>query len=72
MSRCRTLRPRDGVKNPEALAGAYVETADVALHVGFAARNAARTMCRTDDDDVLGDHEGVACSPISPVTRSIS
>ena len=43
---------RDGVEDPQALAGADVEAADEALHVGLAARDAAGPMRGADDDHV--------------------
>src|SRR5262249_47425920 len=50
--------PGDGVEDPEALAGAHVVAADVALDVRLAARNAAGAVRGTDDDDVVADHRG--------------
>src|SRR5205807_1861840 len=46
----------DGVENPEAFAGANVESADVALHVFVAARDAARAVRGADDHDILGNY----------------
>ena len=49
-------RPRDRVKDPEPLARAHVESADVALHVGLPRGNAARFVRGADDDNVFGNH----------------
>ena len=46
---------RDRVEDPQALAGAHVEAADVTLHVRLAGRHATRAMRGADDDDVAGD-----------------
>ncbi len=46
---------RNRVEDPQALAGAHVESADVALHVRLAGRHAARSVRGADDDDVAGD-----------------
>jgi hypothetical protein len=40
------------MENPEALAGADIETADVTFDVLFAFGNAARLVRRTDDDGI--------------------
>ena len=46
---------RNGVEDPQPLAGARVVAADVALGVLHAARRRAGAMRGADDDDVLGD-----------------
>src|SRR5947207_13680678 len=43
------------MENPEALAGARIETTDVAFYVVFAFGNAARLVRRAHDDGVAGD-----------------
>ena len=43
------------MEDPETLAGANVESPDESLHVGLAARDAARPMRRADDHGVLRD-----------------
>ena len=48
-------RLRDGVEDPEPLAGAHVVAADVALVVAPAHRAAALGVRGADDDDVAGD-----------------
>src|SRR5439155_27373001 len=48
-------RPRDGVEDPEPLAGADVESAHVALDVFLAVRRAAGKMRGPDDHHVLRD-----------------
>ena len=62
---------RDGVENPQALAGPHVESAHVAFHVVLALRGAADQMRRADDHHIFRD-DGRGMQPISPVTRSIS
>ena len=47
---------RDGVEDPEPLAGLDVESADVALHVLKALRVRAGLAGGADDHDVVGDH----------------
>ena len=44
------------MEDPQALAGAHVEGAHEAFHVGLAARDAAGAVRRADDDGVVGDH----------------
>ena len=46
---------RDGVEDPEALAGAHIESADVAFDVGLALRDSAFQVRRADDHDIFGD-----------------
>jgi hypothetical protein len=48
-------RRRDGVEDPQPLAGPHVEAAHVALDVTPACRHAARPAGGADDDDVLDD-----------------
>ena len=43
------------MEDPQPLAGAHVEAADVALDVGLAGRHAAGLVRGADDDDVAGD-----------------
>ncbi len=49
-------RPGDGVEDPQALAGAHVEAAHKAFHIGSRARHAAGAMGRADNDYVLRDN----------------
>src|SRR5215472_4443750 len=44
----------DSMEDPETLAGASVESADVTFDVGLALRHAAASMCRSNDDHVAG------------------
>ena len=46
---------RDGVEDPELLAGANVERQDVALDVFLVRAGAALRQRRTDDDHIVGD-----------------
>ena len=45
----------NGVEDPEALAGAHVESADVALHVFSAVRHATGQVRGTDNHDIFRD-----------------
>src|SRR6266850_5574079 len=47
---------RDGMENPEALSSADIESPDVALHILFTYRNAARFMRRAYDYRVARNH----------------
>ena len=46
---------RNGVEDPQALAGAHVVAANVSLDVFFRARRAAGKMCGANDDDVVAE-----------------
>ena len=58
------------MEDPQPLAGARVVAADVALLVPAALRHAARQVRGADHDDVACAMIGVACRPMSPVSRS--
>src|SRR6266699_393417 len=49
------VRQWNGMENPKALSGPYIESPDIALHILFTCRNAARFVRRADDDGVARD-----------------
>ena len=58
---------RDGMEDPEALAGLHVESADVALHVVLARWARRRSRCAAPTITTFFATIGVECSPTSPV-----
>ena len=59
------------VEDPQPLAGAHVEAADVALDVASCSSVRRRSRCAAPTMTTLLATIGVACRPISPVSGSI-